>query len=165
MVKRVAIDHVTAIVGDGAEAAAALSRILGVSAPAPLRLPSMDIRTFRVGNVELHVNAPTGPGPVADHHRGHGTSFHHLALRVESLEGFLASLEGSGIVARGAPVATGPGIREVFLDPETTGGLWIQLVERDPEGCGELDPEAIERLARAQPLDDGMDDGEDDDDR
>lgn len=146
----VKLDHVTAIVGDGSAAAEALARVLGVPAPAPLRLPSMEIRSFRVGELEVHVNAPTGPGPVEDHHARHGASFHHVALRVESIEGFLAGLEGSGITAAGAPVETGPGIREVFLDPETTGGLWIQLVERDPEGTGALDPDAIEALARVQ---------------
>jgi methylmalonyl-CoA/ethylmalonyl-CoA epimerase len=143
------VDHVTAIVDDADAAAAALSRLFGSSPVATLSLPGMAIRSFRVGDSEIHVNAPTGPGPVREHHAKHGAGYHHLALRVDDLDQTLEDLRSRGFAAVGAPIETAPGLREVFLDPSGTGGLMIQLVERRTFQAGDytLDGEAVERLA------------------
>ena len=112
----------------------------------------MDIRTFRLGELEIHVNAPTGPGPVRRHLEAHGPSLHHLALRVDDLDAFVAQLAERGLDVVGEPVETAPGIREVFLDPEHTAGLWVQLVERRGDAHDErpeLDADALESLTGA----------------
>jgi catechol 2,3-dioxygenase-like lactoylglutathione lyase family enzyme len=143
------LDHITAVVADADAAADALGRLLGASPVAALSLPGMSIRSFRVGDAEVHVNAPAGPGPVDDHHRRHGAGYHHLALRVDDLDTTLAELPSRGFAVLGAPVETAPGLREVFLDPATTGGMLIQLVERriaTPDGYV-LDGAAVSRLA------------------
>ena len=142
-------DHVTAVVADADAAADALSRLLGAAPIAKLSLPGMRIRSFRVGDAEVHVNAPAGPGPVEDHFRRHGAGYHHLALRVDDLDAALAELPEKGFAPLGAPVETAPGLREVFLDPATTGGMLIQLVERRmvaEEGYA-LDGAAVAQLA------------------
>jgi methylmalonyl-CoA/ethylmalonyl-CoA epimerase len=142
------IDHVTAIVSDADAAAAALKRLFGASPVATEELAGMRIRSFRVGDFELHVNEPTGPGPVADYHRKNGPGYHHVALRVADLDEALKELSTRGFAAAGTPVQTTPGLREVFLDPSTTGNLLIQLVERaDLSSSYELDPDAVSRLA------------------
>lgn len=140
------IDHVTAIVNDSASAAETLSKLLGASLVAEVALPGMAIRSLALGEIELHLINPTGPGPVADFHQRTGGGFHHLAVRVEGLDATLVDLAGRGFRALGAPIETAPGLREVFLDPATTGGLLIQLVERQGEG-GELDASKIGELA------------------
>ena len=143
------LDHITAVVPDADVAADVLQRLLGTAPVAALSLPGMLIRSFRLGEAEIHVNAPTGPGPVDDHHRRHGAGYHHLALRVDDLDETMAELPLRGFSLLGAPVETAPGLREVFLDPRTTGGMMIQLVERRmsvPEGYA-LDGAAIARLA------------------
>src|SRR4051812_40775342 len=124
------IDHVTAIVGDVEVAASVLERLLGEKPTATVRLPGMDIRSFRVGESEIHVNAPTGPGPVEAHYQKHGGGYHHVALRVDDLDATIVQLAARGLAPLGAPIETAPGLREIFLDPGTTGGLMIQLVER-----------------------------------
>ncbi len=78
------LDHVTAIVADADAAASALEIVLGAPPVGAIALPGMSIRTFRAGATEIHVNAPTGPGPVLDHHRAKGPGLHHLALRVDA---------------------------------------------------------------------------------
>ncbi|APR79636.1 Methylmalonyl-CoA epimerase [Minicystis rosea] len=123
-------DHITAIVPDADAAAEALKRLFGAEPVATLALPGMAIRSFRVGEAEIHVNAPTGPGPVDDHMRRHGPGYHHLALRVDDLDGTMAELGTRGFAMLGTPVETAPGLREVFVDPRTSGGMLIQLVER-----------------------------------
>jgi catechol 2,3-dioxygenase-like lactoylglutathione lyase family enzyme len=143
------IDHVTAVVADAEIAAEALERLLGQGPVARVSLPGMCIRSFRIGDAEIHLNAPTGPGPIDEHHRRHGPGYHHLALRVEDLDALLAELAGRGFVALGTPVATAPGLREIFLDPQTTGGVLVQLVERRvvEQGSYTVDAEAVARLA------------------
>jgi catechol 2,3-dioxygenase-like lactoylglutathione lyase family enzyme len=147
------VDHVTAVVADADVAAGALARLLGAGPVATVDLPGMTIRSFRIGDTEIHLNAPTGPGPVDDHHRKHGAGYHHLALRVDDLDATLAELSGRGFTALGAPVETAPGLREVFLDPPGTGGLLIQLVERREalrDGYA-IDGTAVHRLAGQLP--------------
>ena len=125
------IDHLTAIVENADLAASALCRLLGAEPIGSTSLAGMRIHTFRVGDTELHVNAPTGEGPVAAYFRQHGASLHHFALRVDNLDVTLAQLEKKGFKPLGLPTETAPGLREVFIDPATTGGVLIQLVQRD----------------------------------
>jgi catechol 2,3-dioxygenase-like lactoylglutathione lyase family enzyme len=147
-------DHVTAVVSDADLAAASLERLLGAKPVATLNLPGMAIRSFRLGEGEIHLNAPTGPGPVDDHHRRHGPGYHHVALRVSDLEATLADLATRGFSPLGAPVETAPGLREVFIDPAGTGGLMIQIVERRETASEpyELDADAVASLAAQTPL-------------
>jgi methylmalonyl-CoA/ethylmalonyl-CoA epimerase len=142
-------DHVTAIVGDADAAAGALRRLFRAEPVATLSLPGMAIRSFRLGEGEIHVNAPTGPGPVDSHYRAHGAGYHHLALRVDDLDEALVELADRGFTPLGAPIETAPGLREVFLDPATAGGLLIQLVERRSvqSETYELDGSAVTRLS------------------
>lgn len=151
MVIEATVDHVTVIVPDVEATQSALARLLGAEPTHEVSLPGMAIRTFRIGEVELHVNAPTGPGPVRDFlQKVGGPAYHHLALRVADLDAVIASARAAGFGTLGAPVETAPGLREVFLDPRATGGILIQLVERVREPArGELDPGAIEALASA----------------
>jgi methylmalonyl-CoA/ethylmalonyl-CoA epimerase len=144
---RAEVDHVTVIVPDADATQAALSKLLGVEPSHSLALPGMAIRTFRLGDVELHVNAPTGPGPVKDFfERSGNAAYHHVALRVQSLDEALERAGAAGFRTLGAPVETAPGLREVFLDPRTTGGVMLQLVERREVATSELDASAIEAL-------------------
>jgi catechol 2,3-dioxygenase-like lactoylglutathione lyase family enzyme len=141
-------DHITAVVGDVDAAADAMKRLLGAPPVASVVLPGMQIRSFALVEGEIHLTAPTGPGPVAEHYQAHGAGFHHIALRVADLNTSLAELSSRGFRSLGDPIETAPGLWEVFLDPATAGGLLIQLVERrhstDPH---DLDPVSIRDLA------------------
>jgi 4-hydroxyphenylpyruvate dioxygenase-like putative hemolysin len=144
----VKLDHLTAIVADADAAASALTRLLGAEQVGSVEFANMSIRTLRLGEVELHVNAPTGGGPVQNHFLRHGASFHHLAFSVEDLDGTISILNHLGFTTLGAPVETAPGLREVFIDPAKTGGVLIQLVQRGEKVKPEsLDSAAVGALA------------------
>src|SRR6185436_10725314 len=104
-------DHLSAVVGDIDAAATAIERLLGVAPGASLTLPGMAIRSFPLGDGEIHLLAPTGPGPVDEHHRAHGAGLHHFALRVAHLDAALEELASRGFPALGAPIETAPGLR------------------------------------------------------
>jgi methylmalonyl-CoA/ethylmalonyl-CoA epimerase len=146
---RARIDHVTAIVPDAERAANAIARLLALAPARPFALPGMNIRTLRVGDVELHLNAPTGDGPVrAFHERMGGAAYHHVAVAVDDLDGALVEFEAAGFATLGPPITTAPGLREVFIDPTSTGGVLLQIVERrgDVEEAP-LDAGAVSALA------------------
>lgn len=151
----VRLDHVTAIVGDLDACSRAVALLLGRGPDAEVELPHMRVHTYRLGDVELHLNTPTGDGPVREHLDRHGPGFHHVALRTGDLDGAIASLAADGLPARGAPVQTAPGLREVFLDPGPFGRLLVQLVERAGGGVARtLDAAGVDALVK-----DGTDPG------
>ena len=144
------LDHVTAIVADSAFASSALARLLGAGPASSVELPGMSISTFAIGGIEIHVNAPTGDGPVRDHLRARGEGYHHLALATDDLDAEISRIEALGFRVLGAPVETAPGLREIFVDPKTAGGLLIQLVERrDAVSARSLQGSAVDALARS----------------
>ena len=130
MVRHPVIDHVTTIVRDLDGATNALARVFRSSAWTETRIPGIAVGTFALGDAEIHVVTPRGPGPVADFLGSGRRGFHHVAVRFDALDEALAELRAAGIRTLGEPVEPLPGIREVFLDPEQTGGLLIQAVER-----------------------------------
>jgi methylmalonyl-CoA/ethylmalonyl-CoA epimerase len=134
VVRRPVIDHVTTIVRDLDATTGALGRVLRSTAVQESRIPGILVSTFTLAGSELHVVTPRGPGPVADFLDGGGRGLHHLAVRFDDLDAALAELRGAGIRALGEPVEMLPGVREVFLDPQQTGGLLIQAVERRGRG-------------------------------
>ena len=130
MVKRPTIDHVTTVVADLDAAVVALRSVLGCEPSSESRVPGMTVRTFAVGDSEIHLSSPTGQGPADEFLRTRGGGFHHLAIRFDDLDAAIADLALRGVRILGEPFEHGPGVREVFLDPRTTGGVLIQAVER-----------------------------------
>jgi hypothetical protein len=131
MVRRPVIDHVTTVVGDIDAATTALRNVFRCNPIAESRVPGMTVRTFRLGESEIHVSSPTGEGPAQEFVRARGAGgLHHLAIRFEQLDVALEGLRALGVKTLGEPFEHVPGVREVFLDPSTTGGVLIQAVER-----------------------------------
>jgi hypothetical protein len=141
------IDHVTGVFPDVDAAAAVFERLTGRDPMPVLDNDRMSVRTIGLGDAELHLvslrNDDGEPVP---------SGLHHVALRVGDLDKTLAELAQRGFSAAGKPVRTAPGIREVFLTPETTAGLLVQLVERTgPAGEPadlELDHDGVHQLTR-----------------
>ena len=82
---------------------------------------------FRVELLEAH---PPGQGPIAKFIEKRGPGLHHIALRSENLAADLERLNASGVaVLPNFPAPGMAGTRVAFLDPKTTGGTLIELVE------------------------------------
>jgi methylmalonyl-CoA epimerase len=82
---------------------------------------------FRIELLEAH---PPGQGPIAKFIEKRGPGLHHIALRSENLDADLVRLKAAGVVTLPNFPAPGmAGTRVAFLDPKTTGGTLIELVE------------------------------------
>jgi len=89
------------------------------------------VRAFRSGGSLLELLEPTTPqSPIRAFLDRRGPGLHHLALRVEGLEGEVERL----LAADAQFVSTEPrggrhGTRVVFLHPKWAGGVLVELVE------------------------------------
>ncbi|MCD9145729.1 VOC family protein [Streptomyces albireticuli] len=147
--KPLPIDHVTAVVPDADAAARRLGALLGRPPVSVLDDARMTVRTLP-GGCELHV-VTLGPRAVPVRPSVPAASWHHIGLAVDSMAEAMAHAAALGMRALGEPVVTGPGVREVFLDPGSTAGVLIQLVERAlpgraPAGGFRLETSGVSRL-------------------
>ena len=73
------------------------------------------------GSPIIEVVTSTGPGPIADYLKRHGTGLHHLSFQPASFEDSLGHAQtcGFGILGENRDHA---GVEEFFIDPNATGG-------------------------------------------
>jgi methylmalonyl-CoA/ethylmalonyl-CoA epimerase len=88
---------------------------------------------FPVGESEVELLESTAPdGPIATYIAKKGTGIQHLALRVENIEEALAELKQKGIqLIDQAPRHGAGGAKIAFLHPKATGGVLVELCQRD----------------------------------
>lgn len=79
----------------------------------------------------LEILAPhEGGGPIAKFLEKKGSGVHHVALEVDSVDKALAYLKAKGVrLIDEAPRSGAHNTRIIFIHPEATGGLLIELVE------------------------------------
>jgi methylmalonyl-CoA/ethylmalonyl-CoA epimerase len=102
-------------------------------------------RMLPVGESNLQLLQPTGPGVVGRFVERRGPGLHHIAVEVSDLEGAMADLLRRGVrMVDSAPRPGGMGTRIAFLHPEATGGLLVELVGPPPGdgAAGREDPAA-----------------------
>lgn len=106
------------------------------------------IAMFPVGETYLELLQSDKPdSQVNDWIARRGEGLFHLCLEVDDIEAALAELKGRGVQLRDETPRTGHGgTRIAFLDPKSTGGLVIELVEI-PEGSAHAKHEAAKKQA------------------
>ncbi len=85
---------------------------------------------FHLGNLDLELMEPLGqPTTWHDQLVKHGNSVHHIAFRIEGMQGKLAHLAETGypLVQRGEY----PGGRYAYADSEGELGVYLELLEDD----------------------------------
>ncbi|MFQ5840642.1 MAG: methylmalonyl-CoA epimerase [Candidatus Methylomirabilales bacterium] len=97
------------------------------------------IAFFRIGDTDVELVEGIGPdNPVAKFLEKRGEGVHHLCLEVEDLQQHLDRLAQAGVpLLDRVPRAGGQGTKVAFLDPKSTHGVLIELVER-PEGSSQF---------------------------
>jgi methylmalonyl-CoA/ethylmalonyl-CoA epimerase len=91
---------------------------------------------FDVGDSHVELIAPLGPdSSVARFLAACGPGLHHIAYRVDDIEGTLATLAAAGVRLIDTQPRVGiRGSRVAFLHPSTSGGVLTELVGSRPSG-------------------------------
>jgi methylmalonyl-CoA epimerase len=88
---------------------------------------------FPIGESKLELLEPTvADSPVGKFIEKKGQGVHHLAFRVQNLEEKLALLKEQGVALIDEKPRYGAGgARIAFLHPKSTGGVLVELCERE----------------------------------
>jgi methylmalonyl-CoA/ethylmalonyl-CoA epimerase len=88
---------------------------------------------FPVGESEVELLESTSPdGPVAKFIEKKGQGFQHVAFQVENIVDALAELKEKGVkLIDETPRIGAGGAKIAFLHPKATGGILVELCERD----------------------------------
>ncbi|MEW6259092.1 MAG: methylmalonyl-CoA epimerase [Thermodesulfobacteriota bacterium] len=86
-----------------------------------------------VGESEVELLESTSPdGPVAKYIEKRGEGMQHIAFRVENIEEALQELKDKGIqLIDQTPRMGAGGAKIAFLHPKATGGILVELCERN----------------------------------
>lgn len=91
----------------------------------------VEVQIYQVGNTRVELLFPlSGETPVGRFLQKKGEGLHHLAFEVPHLEQALIYLQEQGIVPlEGYPKQGAQSRTVAFLNPKTTGGVLIELIE------------------------------------
>jgi methylmalonyl-CoA epimerase len=126
------IDHIAIVVKDLHRARTAYETILGAEVGLEEESPDMGCKSafLYLGELVIELIQPLGSGPIAEHLAARGQGLHHIAYRVKHLEKVFSKLRRKGIGALDRELRREEGSLALFLDPEDTGGVLTELVQR-----------------------------------
>ena len=126
------IDHVGIAVSDLEAVVAEYSRLLGVEPNHRERVDDQGVEEvlFTVGSSYIQLLGALGPNPGREVPRSRGPGLHHVAYRVDDIEGALAHLraEGARLIDE-APRAGSRNTLIAFVHPRAMGGVLVELVQ------------------------------------
>lgn len=109
--------------------------VLGLSFEGAETVAEQKVTTafFPVGESEVELLESTAPdGPIAKYIEKKGTGIQHVALRVENIEAALEELKQKGVqLIDQTPRRGAGGAKIAFLHPKATGGVLVELCQRD----------------------------------
>ena len=132
--KGLPLDHVAIAVED-LDSGAAPYLLLGLTVTSQETLPEQGVRVrmLQAGDSRIELLEPTSDdSPVANFLSRRGPGLHHLALRVHDIDEEVRRLKEAGARFTSDAARLGHGnSRVIFLHPRWTGGVLLELVERD----------------------------------
>jgi methylmalonyl-CoA/ethylmalonyl-CoA epimerase len=129
------IDHLGIAVPDLQEALKFYEGILGIKATETEVVADQKVKVafLPTGDSELELLESTdADGPVAKYIEKRGAGIQHVALKVDDIEAALAELKEAGIkLIDEKPRYGAGGAKIAFLHPKATGGVLLELCQRD----------------------------------
>ena len=124
------LDHVAIAVRSFDEVLPLLERLGGVAATPPERVESQGVEVCFVGRVEL-IRPLVADNGVARFIERRGPGLHHIAYRVPDVGKLMRELVSEGCrFTSERPMTGAGGHRIAFMQPKSTGGVLVELVER-----------------------------------
>jgi len=126
------LDHVGVAVPSIRESAANFEPIIGATCSTIEELPGHDVNVAFVGSIEL-IEPRSNASPVARFLACNGPGIHHVAYRVSDLRATLQDLNTRGFhLLDEEPRPGARGHLIAFIDPKSTDGTLIELVQHSP---------------------------------
>jgi methylmalonyl-CoA/ethylmalonyl-CoA epimerase len=129
------IDHLGVAVNSIDQGRAFWSDILGLQYEGSETVAEQNVTTafFPVGESEVELLESTTPdGPVAKFIEKKGEGIQHIAFRVENIDAALDELKQKGVkLIDEQPRIGAGGAKIAFLHPKSTGGILVELCQRD----------------------------------
>ena len=126
------LDHVGVAVPSIQESAATFEPITGARCSSIEELPEEGVNVAFVGSIEL-IEPRSSTSPVARFLTRRGPGIHHLAYRVPDLRATLQDLNTRGFhLLDEEPRPGARGHLIAFIDPKSTDGTLIELVQHSP---------------------------------
>jgi len=135
MMKVTKLDHIGIAVKSIDDSLAFYRDILGINATGTETIADQKVRVafLPLGDTELELLESTSPdGPVAQFIEKRGEGIQHIALRVENIEEALRELKEKDFKLIDVQPRYGAGnARIAFLHPKATGGILLEISERE----------------------------------
>lgn len=110
--------------------------LMGIPLSGTEEVVEQKVRTafLPIGDSEIELLESTDPeGPIGKFLAARGQGVQHLAFRVDDIDAALAELKARGVrLIDETPRYGAGGARIAFLHPKATGGVLIELCERNP---------------------------------
>jgi len=133
--KILCVDHIGIAADSIDESANFYTQALGLEMAGVEEVAEQKVRTafLPVGESELEILESTAPdGPIARYIAKNGEGIQHIALRVDDIESALEELKGKGIrLIDEVPRRGAGGTKIAFIHPKATGGVLLELCQRD----------------------------------
>lgn len=128
------IDHIAIAVRSIDEALPFYRDRLGIEPTMIKDVPAEGVRIafLPIGDTEIELLEPLGPETtVAKFIEKRGPGLHHICFDVEDIAGALTELKGSGVPLIDTEPKQGAVAKVGFLHPKASGGVLIELSERE----------------------------------
>ncbi|HQT91181.1 MAG TPA: methylmalonyl-CoA epimerase [Candidatus Kryptobacter bacterium] len=135
------ISHIAIAVADLETARKAFETLVGNKVELVEEVPDQKVRVgmLPVGESRLELAGPTDPSStIATFIEKRGEGIHHICFEVEDIRAELARLKAAGFqLIDDQPRLGADGHLIAFIHPRTTGGVLVELSERQNEVIGE----------------------------
>ncbi|MEA4883896.1 MAG: methylmalonyl-CoA epimerase [Clostridia bacterium] len=131
------VDHIGIAVSDLDAAIRVYTDTLGIALNGAETVPEQKVRVafLPAGETEIELLESTDPeGPIAKFIEKKGEGIQHIAFRVDDIDAALEEMKAKGVrLIDEKPRYGAGGARIAFLHPKSTGGVLIELCEREGE--------------------------------
>lgn len=129
------IDHIGIAVKDLEESLKFYQETLGLDLAGIEVVEEQKVRVafLPIGDTEIELLESTDPeGPIARHIEKRGQGVQHLAVRVENIEEAIVEMKEKGVrMIDEVPRYGAGGAKIAFCHPKSTGGVLVELTERE----------------------------------
>ena len=129
------VDHIGVAVSNLEEALKVYTDVLGLKLHGTEVVEEQKVRVafMPVGDTEIELLESTDPeGPIAKFIEKRGEGIQHIAFRVDDIEEALEQMRRKGVrLIDEKPRYGAGGARIAFLHPKSTGGVLVELCERE----------------------------------